>query len=93
MASNAFTDFLLNSLTGALQTVGESKLQDLLQDLHDSNLDDYKATIAAGVALLKHLTPLVEKSKSKIDDAIVGALQDAIKMSAKMNGIDLISAE
>lgn len=90
MASNAFTDFLINSLTGALQTVGESKLQELLQDLHDSNITDYEATIAAGRALLLHLAPLVAKSKTKVDDAIVGALNDAIEASAKANTVVVV---
>lgn len=86
---SAFSEFLLNALTGALESVGESKLIDLLQDLHDSNQADYRATIAGGHALTLRLLPLVKRSKSKIDDAILTALDQAIKISAESNGIDL----
>lgn len=83
------SDFLVNLLSGAIQTVGESKLKDILQDLHDSNIDDYEAAIHGGDALIKHLQPLVEKSANKIDDAILGALGEALKQSATANGITI----
>ncbi len=85
-------DFLVNLFSAALQTAGESKLIEILQDLHDSNPDDYKAAITGGHALVKHLVPLVTKSKSKIDDAIINALDDAINQSAAANGVDLNAA-
>lgn len=72
-----------------LKTVGESQLDSVLQDLHDSNIDDYQATIQAGDALVKHLKPGVLKSASKIDDAFIGALEDVIALSAAKNGIAL----
>lgn len=86
---SAFSEFLLNALTGALESIGESKLIDILQDLHDSNEADYRATIAGGHALTVRLLPLIKKSKTKIDDAILTALDEAIKISAEANGIDL----
>lgn len=89
---SAFTDFLLGTLTGALQTVGESKLEALLQDLHDSNPADYAGAITGGHALVKHLLPLVAKSSNKIDDAIVNALDEAINASAAANGVTLDEA-
>lgn len=83
--TNPLVDFLVNSFSGALQTVGESKLEDILQDLHDSNLADYEAAIAGGTALIAHIEPFVVKSKTKIDDAIVAALKDAIAKSSATN--------
>lgn len=80
-------DFLLNLFSAALETAGESKLMDLLQDLHDSNPADYVGAITGGHALVKHLVPLVAKSKNKIDDAIVTALDEAITASAAANGV------
>lgn len=84
---SAFTDFLLGTLTGALETVGESKLEVTLQDLHDSNLADYEAAINGLHAGVVHLLPLVAKSANKIDDAIVKALNEAVNASAETNGI------
>lgn len=86
---SAFTDFLFNAFSGALETVGESKLIEILQQLHDSNPDDYKAAIFGGHALTKHLVPIVTKSSTKIDDAILGAIQEAVKQSAANNGVVL----
>ena len=86
MAFN-FGEFLLGTLTGVLQTVGESKLEEILQDLHDSNLEDWQAAIEGGEALIKHLLPLVAKSKSKIDDAIVTALSEALQASKDANEV------
>lgn len=80
-------DFLLNLFSAALETAGESKLMDLLQELHDSNPADYQGAVTGGHALVKHLLPLVSKSKNKIDDAIVNALNDAIDQSAAANGV------
>lgn len=84
---SAFTDFLLGTLTGALETVGESKLEAILQDLHDSNEADYNACINGLHAGVGHLLPLVAKSKNKIDDAIVKALNEAVDASAAANNI------
>lgn len=83
------SDFVVSLFSGAIQTVGESKLKDVLQDLHDSNVDDYQAAIQGGDALIKHLQPLVTKSANKIDDAVLGALREAITESAISNGITL----
>lgn len=82
-------DFLVNLFSAALQTAGESKLEEILQDLHDSNPADYKAAVTGGHALVKHLKPLVLASKTKIDNAIVDALDDAINTSAAANGVNL----
>lgn len=91
MAFN-FGEFLLGTLTGVLTTVGESKLEAILQDLHDSNEGDWKAAITGGNALITHLQPLVTKSKTGIDDAIVAAISEAIQASAAANGFDLNAA-
>jgi len=89
MKSNPFLEFLLGTVTGALTSIGESKLEDVLQQLHDSNPDDYKAAISGGNALVKHLQPLVQKSATKIDDAVLSAIGQAVATSAEKNGITL----
>lgn len=80
-------DFLVELLSGTIAQAGESKLVEVLQDLHDSNLADYKAAIAGGKALVQHLEPLVKKSKTKIDDLVISAIGDAIDLSASSNEI------
>lgn len=82
-------ELLLNLLTGAIESVGESKLIAVLQDLHDKNPELYKSAIHGGNALVTALKPLVEKSATKIDDAVLNAIGDAVKQSAAANGITL----
>lgn len=82
---SAFTDFLINTLSSSLETIGESKLEQLLQTLHDKHEDQYKAAIYGGVALVNALLPLTKTSATKIDDAIVQALDEALKLSANNN--------
>lgn len=86
---NPILTFLLNMLTGALTSEGEILLVGLLQKLHDKNVDQYKAAIFGGNALVKALQPLVSGTTTKIDDAFVAALQQAITESAATNGIVL----
>lgn len=82
-------EFLLNLLTSTLETIGESKLIEILQKLHDKNLAQYKAAIYGGQALCDALGGFVTGTTTKIDDAILGAIRDAIKVSAAANGIDI----
>ncbi len=79
--------FLVSALSGTLAAAGESSLDAVLQDLHDSNLADYTAAIQGGHALVQHLKPLVAKSKTKIDDIFINALDQAINMSAAANNV------
>lgn len=86
---SAFTDFLLNTLSGTLTTVGESKLIEVLQQLHAKDVIQYEAAIRGGHSLVLALLPIVVKTGNKIDDAIVNSLDEAIKVSAKLNDIIL----
>ena len=82
-------EFLLNLLSNSLENVGESKLIEVLQKLHDKNRDQYLAALLGGRALTLALLPVVEGTGTKIDDAIVSSLFDAIQTSAANNSIDL----
>lgn len=88
---NIFAELLLNTLAGGLETIGESKLVDVLQKLHDTNPTQYKAAIEGGHALVTSLTPIAAGTSTKIDDAILGAFSDAITASAAANGFSLAS--
>lgn len=87
--SNPFLELILGAVTGAITTIGESKFEDVLQELHDKDLDAYKAVIAAGHAFVSKLKPLVLKSATKIDDAVLSAVEQAVTASAAKNGITL----
>lgn len=84
-----FVEFLLNTMAGALESVGEIKLVDLLQKLHDGEPENWKACILSGHAFIIPLKKLVGKTTTKIDDGFVAALDEAITMSAENNGLDL----
>lgn len=86
---SAFTEFLLNTMAGALETVGEAKLVDLLQKLHDGEPEDWEACIRSGHAFIVPLNKLVSKTKTKIDDGFISALDEAITASAAANGLIL----
>ncbi len=86
----SFQDFLLNALSGTLATLGETKLIEVLQKLHDKDKDQYLTAIHGGHALVNALSPLVKSTGTKIDDALVTALHEAIHTSAGMNGVVLV---
>jgi hypothetical protein len=82
-------EFLLNLLLGTLEQLEESSLVAILQKLHDKNIDQYKAAIYGGYALVQGLKPLVVSTKTNIDDVVLEGLLKAITTSATTNGIDL----
>lgn len=86
---NPLVELLLGSVTGAITAIGESKLEDVLQDLHEKDPDAYKAAIHAGHLFVVKIQPLVTKSATKIDDAVLSAIGQAITNSAANNGITL----
>ena len=89
----ANSNFLLELLSGALGSAGESKLLEVLQQLHDNDKTtektDYKSAIIGGYSFCVGISKLVTASKTKIDDSILTALQEAITESAKANGVKL----
>lgn len=84
-----FGEIILGALTGVLSNVGESKLKEVLQTLHDKDVVQYEAAVKGGHALVLALLPVVAKTGTKIDDAIINALDEAIKESASENNIEL----
>mgnify|MGYP000945241427 CR=1 FL=1 len=89
MANN----FFLELFAGALETLGESKLVEVLQDLHDNDKtedkSDYKSVIFGGYSFVTGIVKFTDRTKTKIDDAIVVSLREAIKASAAANGVEL----
>lgn len=88
-----FSNFLTGLLSGMIESAGESKLIEILQELHDKNPAQYKAAIYGGTALVQGLLPLVTGTPNKIDDAILNAIDDAIRISAERNGINPLAKQ
>lgn len=86
---SAFSNFFVNLFSGTIAEAGESKLVEVLQQLHDSDLESYKAAIYGGQALVSKLSPVVAGTGTEIDDAILQAISEAIETSAADNGIEL----
>lgn len=87
------TNFILELLSGTLAELGESKLVEVLQELHDKDKTegktDYRSVILGGLSFVVGISKLTTKTKTKIDDALVSAIKDAIETSALANGIEL----
>lgn len=82
-------NFLLELLSGTLASIGESKLVEALQLLHDKNRVAYEAAIKGGHAFAVAMEAITDSSKTKIDDAIVASIKEAIETSAAANGVEL----
>ncbi len=86
---SAFSDFLVKTLLPTIEAVGESKLVDLLQKLHDADEEKYKAAVIAGHAFIQPLIEFVSKTDTPIDDGLVSAINESILLSAVKNSIEL----
>jgi hypothetical protein len=84
---SAFSDFLVKTILPTIEKVGEGKLVDLLQKLHDADEEKYKAAVIAGHAFIKPLADYVGKTETDIDDGFVAAINDAITVSAANNAV------
>lgn len=82
-------EVLLNFLSTAFATFGETKFIEVMQQLHDKNAIEYEAAIRGLHVGVLALQPLVDKSKTPIDDAVLKALGDAIVASAEANNVTL----
>ena len=86
----ALKESAVNSLTQTIETLGESKMEQGLQILHEKDLDAYKADISASKVLVTHLQPIVLASATKIDDMALAIIWDAATASAKTNNVSLV---
>lgn len=86
-------ELIFNLLSSSLETIGESKLVDVLQKLHDKNPGQYEVAILGGVQLVLALEPIVLNTGTKIDDAIIKALKEAIHTSATTNSVKAVVAQ
>lgn len=80
---------LLILFAAAFGQIGESKLVDVLQQLHDKHPLQYEAAIKGFSVGVKALLPLVEASKTPIDNLFLNALNDAVIESAKNNNVKI----
>jgi hypothetical protein len=82
-------ELLANLLAGVLESVGESKLEDALQLLHDKHPEQWQVAVRGGYSLVTALQPFAASTANKIDDAVLKSLGEALQASATKNGITL----
>jgi len=85
-------ELLFKLFSGAIENVGESKLEEVLDELYAKDPEMYRAAVLGGNQLVKALQPHVEASKTQIDDIVLSAIGDAIRDSAARNGVELPAA-
>lgn len=82
-------ELIISSLAGPLETIASAKLQELFDKLHDKNPDGLAPTLKSLHIGAMELKTLTDKTKTKIDDAIVDAMIDAVEASADKYDIEL----
>jgi hypothetical protein len=76
--------FLLNMVASQVEQTGEALFVNLLQKLHDKNVDEWKASVYGLWAAGKGLTPLVAGTPTKLDDGLV--------LELKQSALDTVAA-
>ena len=89
VSAAAAPGFLLEVLAGALGQVLAGSMQPLLQKICDKAPKRFPAKIKAFYAVLVELRDITDETKTKIDDAAVSSLIDAVMSVAKANGVTL----
>lgn len=82
-------EILVAALTGPLEVVSTIKLGELFDKLHDHDAEGHAATVKSLYIGIGQLERLTDETKTKIDDAVVNALQAAIVASAEKYDIEL----
>lgn len=80
---------LLTLFATTFETIGESKLEQVLQQLHDKDKVKWEAALRGGLSLITALQPFIDNSKTPIDNLFCSAILEAIQISAKNNGLTL----
>lgn len=82
-------EVLLALLSGSLETIGESKLIELLNKEFAKDSERTTLVVKGAYPLAVLFVSAAGDSKTPIDDAIAQALKEAIEGFATANGIDL----
>lgn len=80
---------LLVLFNTAFETIGESKLEEVLQKLYLKDKVKYEAALRMGYGFFTAIQPIVDETKTPIDNLFSAAILDAIKTSAKNNNVTL----
>ncbi len=87
-------ELIVGIFTPAVKTVVKEGLKASLEKLYVQNPQAYKtAIISIYRPIVIHLQSLVDKTKTKIDDAGVDGIQEAIEESAAEHGVTLPTVE
>ncbi len=80
---------ILNIFAGALRAAGTEYAEEALDLLHGKSAEKHKSVITGGYIFCEAMAKEVKNTKTKLDDAAVLGLLDAIKASAEKYGIEL----
>jgi hypothetical protein len=90
MAKAKLGELIINTFSPALQIVVTTKFNEILDDLAAKNPEAHKTICTSLYGPIDvHLEGLVAGTKTKIDDAIVSGLKEAIELSAETAGVEL----
>lgn len=86
---NVFLKAILEGAASMFANAGEDQLEVVLQKLHDQNKPLWLSCVFGGYAFALGLTPLVLKTGTKVDDAFLNAVKEAVVTNAAANGVTL----
>lgn len=82
-------NIIVNMFIKSFQEGGTMAVVSVLQNLYSTDKKMYKIALLGGKLFATALDPVIDKTKTKIDDAFVDGINEAIKTSAENNNIDL----
>lgn len=85
----AFSSLGGEALEKVAINLGESKIESVLDDLHDSNPADHLAAITSANAFSKHIEAGIRKTPTNIDDAFLDAINEIVSQQVTKYGIKL----
>lgn len=79
----------IGAFTPFIEKVATEKIGELLDKFQANDPDGHAATLKGLSIGLGQLERLTTDTKTKIDDAVVGALEAAVKANAEKHGVEL----
>lgn len=83
-------NFLIKWLLPLIENTGETALLEMLQKMHDTNLQSYTQLVTGAYPVIDvQLENYAKSSKSTIDDEVVKRLKRVLETSAASNNVAL----
>lgn len=85
--------FIADLFVGPVTAAAKLSLENGLQKLHDSDPQRYKQALLIAKAFVNIMEPVVDKTKTRLDDHAIQAVEDAVTDSAEKNSVDLSAVD